>query len=189
VSKVPSQTRAAFCGSRISAAHFPHGRCLTPRYLRFLAGGGNNGATVSAGSEDGPPPSGVGVGVALAHSRVCTASAQQKHHQFQSAPKHHLIIISCGYVCTSAEPSEKRLARKLTCETSKATKTSTLVLNLPKCLQGNLACELSNYSRAQKTPPCEAMADPPFTSAKFHSCRSLYRNFRPRCFHKEMTRK
>jgi hypothetical protein len=32
VSKVPSHTRAALCGSRISAAHFPHGRCRTPRY-------------------------------------------------------------------------------------------------------------------------------------------------------------
>jgi len=31
---VPSHTRAALCGSRISAAHFPHGRCRTPRYLR-----------------------------------------------------------------------------------------------------------------------------------------------------------
>lgn len=38
VSKVPSHTRAAFFGSRISAAHFPHGRCLTPRYLLFLIG-------------------------------------------------------------------------------------------------------------------------------------------------------
>lgn len=36
VSNVPSQTRAAFFGSRISAAHLPHGRWRTPRYLRFL---------------------------------------------------------------------------------------------------------------------------------------------------------
>lgn len=36
VSKVPSQTRAAFFGSRISAAHLPQGRCRTPRYLCFL---------------------------------------------------------------------------------------------------------------------------------------------------------
>jgi hypothetical protein len=35
---VPSHTRAALCGSRISAAHFPHGRCRTPRYrLRAAA--------------------------------------------------------------------------------------------------------------------------------------------------------
>ena len=33
VSNVPSQTRHAFCGSRISAAHFPHGLCLTPLYF------------------------------------------------------------------------------------------------------------------------------------------------------------
>lgn len=30
VLKVPSQTRVACFGSRISAAHFPHGRCRTP---------------------------------------------------------------------------------------------------------------------------------------------------------------
>lgn len=30
VSKVPNHTRAAFCGSLISAAHFPHVLCLTP---------------------------------------------------------------------------------------------------------------------------------------------------------------
>ena len=126
MSKVPSQTRAAFCGSRISAAHFPHGRCLTPRYLRFFAGGGN-GATVSAGSEDGPPPSGVGVGVALALPspsnvlvRVCTASAQQKHHQCNQPQN---IPLNPADVCTS-EPS-KRLAKKLTCEKSKGTKTPT----------------------------------------------------------------
>ncbi|KAJ0615321.1 hypothetical protein HanIR_Chr02g0072801 [Helianthus annuus] len=35
VSNVPNHTRAALCGSRISAAHLPHGRCLTPLY--FLA--------------------------------------------------------------------------------------------------------------------------------------------------------
>lgn len=33
MSNVPSQTLAALCGSRISAAHFPHGLCLTPLYL------------------------------------------------------------------------------------------------------------------------------------------------------------
>ncbi len=38
VSNVPSHTLAAFFGSRISAAHFPQGRCLTPRYLRFFTG-------------------------------------------------------------------------------------------------------------------------------------------------------
>lgn len=38
VSNVPNHTRAAFFGSRISAAHFPHGLCRTPRYLRFLTG-------------------------------------------------------------------------------------------------------------------------------------------------------
>jgi hypothetical protein len=32
---VPSQTLAALCGSRISAAHLPHGLCLTPLYLLF----------------------------------------------------------------------------------------------------------------------------------------------------------
>lgn len=36
VSKVPSQTLAALCGSRISAAHFPQGLCRTPLYL-FLS--------------------------------------------------------------------------------------------------------------------------------------------------------
>ena len=30
---MPSQTLAALCGSRISAAHLPHGLCLTPLYL------------------------------------------------------------------------------------------------------------------------------------------------------------
>lgn len=96
VSKVPSQTRAAFCGSRISAAHFPHGRCLTPRYLRFFGGG--NGAAISAGSEDGPPPSAVGGGVALALPspsnvlvRVCTVSAQQTHHQC-NRPKNIMLL-------------------------------------------------------------------------------------------------
>ncbi|RYR54827.1 hypothetical protein Ahy_A06g030094 [Arachis hypogaea] len=33
VSKVPSQTRMCRFGSRISAAHLPHGLCLTPRYF------------------------------------------------------------------------------------------------------------------------------------------------------------
>ncbi|XP_068337581.1 peptidyl-prolyl cis-trans isomerase-like 2 [Pyrus communis] len=37
VSNVPSQTLAALCGSRFSAAHFPHGLCLTPLYLLFLS--------------------------------------------------------------------------------------------------------------------------------------------------------
>lgn len=37
MSKVPSQTLAALCGSRISAAHFPHGRCRTPLYRRLLS--------------------------------------------------------------------------------------------------------------------------------------------------------
>jgi len=37
VSNVPSQTLAALCGSRISAAHFPHGRCRTPLYFRLLS--------------------------------------------------------------------------------------------------------------------------------------------------------
>lgn len=37
MSNVPSQTLAALCGSRISAAHFPHGLCLTPLYLLFLS--------------------------------------------------------------------------------------------------------------------------------------------------------
>ncbi|PON47795.1 hypothetical protein PanWU01x14_241830 [Parasponia andersonii] len=36
VSNVPSQTLAALKGSLISAAHFPHGLCLTPLY--FLLG-------------------------------------------------------------------------------------------------------------------------------------------------------
>lgn len=49
VSNVPSQTRAAFLGSRISAAHFPHGRCRTPRYLRFFAGDGVASAAGAAG--------------------------------------------------------------------------------------------------------------------------------------------
>lgn len=37
VSKVPNHTRAAFCGSLISAAHFPHGLCLTPLYFLLLS--------------------------------------------------------------------------------------------------------------------------------------------------------
>nr|GMD85147.1 hypothetical protein TorRG33x02_309020 [Ipomoea batatas] len=37
VSNVPNQTLAAFCGSLISAAHFPHGLCLTPLYLLLLS--------------------------------------------------------------------------------------------------------------------------------------------------------
>lgn len=37
VSNVPSQTLAALCGSRISAAHFPHGLCLTPLYFLLLS--------------------------------------------------------------------------------------------------------------------------------------------------------
>lgn len=37
MSKVPSQTRAALCGSRISAAHFPQGLCLTPLYLLLVS--------------------------------------------------------------------------------------------------------------------------------------------------------
>ncbi|RDX66545.1 hypothetical protein CR513_54676, partial [Mucuna pruriens] len=36
VLKVPSQTRTPFLGSRISAAHFPHGRCRIPLYWFFL---------------------------------------------------------------------------------------------------------------------------------------------------------
>lgn len=35
VSNVPNQTLAALWGSLISAAHFPHGLCLTPLYLRL----------------------------------------------------------------------------------------------------------------------------------------------------------
>ena len=51
VSNVPNQTRAAFFGSRISAAHFPHGRWRTPRYLRFFTGGaGGTGAAAIAAS-------------------------------------------------------------------------------------------------------------------------------------------
>jgi hypothetical protein len=64
VSNVPSQTRAAFFGSRISAAHFPHGRCRTPRYLRFFAGGAGAGAGTGTGTAPlipspayPPPPS------------------------------------------------------------------------------------------------------------------------------------
>lgn len=34
---MPNQTLAALCGSLISAAHFPHGLCLTPLYLLFLS--------------------------------------------------------------------------------------------------------------------------------------------------------
>lgn len=37
MSKVPSQTLAALWGSRISAAHLPHGLCLTPLYLLLLS--------------------------------------------------------------------------------------------------------------------------------------------------------
>lgn len=37
MSNVPNQTLAALCGSRISAAHFPHGRCRTPLYFRLLS--------------------------------------------------------------------------------------------------------------------------------------------------------
>jgi hypothetical protein len=37
VSNVPSQTLAALWGSRISAAHLPHGLCLTPLYLLLLS--------------------------------------------------------------------------------------------------------------------------------------------------------
>ena len=37
MSNVPSHTLAALCGSRISAAHFPHGLCLTPLYLLLLS--------------------------------------------------------------------------------------------------------------------------------------------------------
>ena len=37
VSNVPNQTLAALCGSLISAAHFPHGLCLTPLYLLLLS--------------------------------------------------------------------------------------------------------------------------------------------------------
>lgn len=37
MSNVPSQTLAALCGSRISAAHFPHGLCRTPLYLLLLS--------------------------------------------------------------------------------------------------------------------------------------------------------
>lgn len=48
VSNVPSQTRAAFLGSRISAAHFPHGRWRTPRYLRFFTGGDGEGVGVAS---------------------------------------------------------------------------------------------------------------------------------------------
>lgn len=33
VSNVPNQTLAALWGSLISAAHFPHGLCLTPLYF------------------------------------------------------------------------------------------------------------------------------------------------------------
>lgn len=35
MSNVPSHTRAALCGSRISAAHLPQGLCRTPLYRRF----------------------------------------------------------------------------------------------------------------------------------------------------------
>lgn len=37
MSNVPSQTLAALWGSRISAAHLPHGLCLTPLYLLLLS--------------------------------------------------------------------------------------------------------------------------------------------------------
>mmetsp|Transcript_5244 Transcript_5244/g.11489 ORF Transcript_5244/g.11489 Transcript_5244/m.11489 type:complete len:233 (-) Transcript_5244:565-1263(-) len=36
VSKVPNHLLAPTVGSRISAAHFPHGRCRTPLYVLFL---------------------------------------------------------------------------------------------------------------------------------------------------------
>ncbi|KAL2460773.1 Uncharacterized protein Adt_44193 [Abeliophyllum distichum] len=37
VSKVPSRTLAALCGSLIFAAHLPRGLCLTPLYLLLLS--------------------------------------------------------------------------------------------------------------------------------------------------------
>lgn len=37
VSNVPNHTLAALWGSLISAAHFPHGLCLTPLYLILLS--------------------------------------------------------------------------------------------------------------------------------------------------------
>lgn len=39
MSNVPSQTLAALNGSLISAAHFPHGLCLTPLYLVLVSAG------------------------------------------------------------------------------------------------------------------------------------------------------
>lgn len=54
VSNVPSQTLAALCGSRISAAHFPHGLCLTPLYFLLLS----------------PPPGGGGVSVTVVATAV-----------------------------------------------------------------------------------------------------------------------
>ncbi|KAJ7946050.1 protein CYPRO4-like [Quillaja saponaria] len=39
VLNVPNQTRLAFLGSRISAAHFRHGLCLTPLFLLVTENG------------------------------------------------------------------------------------------------------------------------------------------------------
>lgn len=50
MSKVPSQTLAALCGSRISAAHLPQGLCRTPLYLRLLSPDSSGTAVGSDGS-------------------------------------------------------------------------------------------------------------------------------------------
>lgn len=66
MSKVPSQTLAALCGSLISAAHFPHGRCRTPLYFLLLSPVSSCGGAEDSGCEGGSAAAVVVVGVAVA---------------------------------------------------------------------------------------------------------------------------
>lgn len=65
MSNVPSQTLAALCGSRISAAHLPHGLCLTPLYLLLLSPGSSNETVSELDGVDGTAEAAVAVVVVV----------------------------------------------------------------------------------------------------------------------------
>lgn len=69
MSNVPNQTLAALCGSRISAAHFPHGRWRTPLYLLLLS----PVSSCEAVSVDGVGGVAVAVAAAAAVVKICVA--------------------------------------------------------------------------------------------------------------------
>lgn len=66
MSNVPNQTLAALCGSRISAAHFPHGLWRTPLYLLLLS----PVSSCEAASVDGAAAAAMAVAVVV---KICVA--------------------------------------------------------------------------------------------------------------------